>query len=156
MAALRGRLRCMSDGQPKLDQLNLVVRDIDASLDFYRRLGIEPAGGTGGPHVEFELAGGLTLEMDTVEEAAIWHAGVRAEPASRRVVIGFRLASRADVDTRYAELTGAGYAGRQPPFDAFWGARYAIVADPDGNDVGLMSPVDESMRSWPPDYSPDL
>jgi hypothetical protein len=44
--------------------------------------------------------------------------------------------------------------GRQPPFDAFWGARYAIVADPDGNDVGLMSPIDESRRTWPPEESP--
>ena len=42
----------------------------------------------------------------------------------------------------------------QPPFDAFWGARYAIVADPDGNDVGLMSPIDESRRTWPPAESP--
>lgn len=47
-----------------------------------------------------------------------------------------------------------GYLGRQPPFDAFWGARYAIVADPDGNDVGLMSPVEESRRTWPPEESP--
>jgi hypothetical protein len=52
------------------------------------------------------------------------------------------------------EMTAAGYVGRQPPFDAFWGARYAIVADPDGNDVGLMSPIDESRRHWPPVESP--
>jgi hypothetical protein len=43
---------------------------------------------------------------------------------------------------------------RQAPFDALRGGRYAIVADPHGNDVGLMSPVDESMRSWPPVESP--
>ena len=36
---------------------------------------------------------------------------------------------------------------QQPPFDAFWGARYAIVEDPDGNSVGLMSPVDPTRRS---------
>jgi hypothetical protein len=28
------------------------------------------------------------------------------------------------------------------------------VADPDGNDVGLMSPVEESRRTWPPQPSP--
>lgn len=39
----------------------------------------------------------------------------------------------------YAELTGAGYPGRSEPWDAFWGSRYAIVADADGNLVGLMS-----------------
>ena len=70
------------------------------------------------------------------------------------MVVGFSLPSRDAVDTAYAELTAAGYHGRQAPFDAFWGGRYAIVADPSGNDVGLMSPVDESMRSWPPQESP--
>jgi glyoxalase/bleomycin resistance protein/dioxygenase superfamily protein len=84
----------------------------------------------------------------------LWHAGWRADPASARVVIGFSLPTREAVDERYAELTSAGYAGRQPPFDAFWGARYAIVADPDGNDVGLISPLEEWRRTWPAKDSP--
>lgn len=70
------------------------------------------------------------------------------------VVIGFSLPTREAAEERYAELTSAGNAGRQPLFDAFWGARYAIVADPDGDDVGLMSPVGESRRTWPPGESP--
>jgi uncharacterized glyoxalase superfamily protein PhnB len=72
------------------------------------------------------------------------------------VVLGFTFPTREAVDERYASLTAAGYGGRQPPFDAFWGARYAIVADPDGNDVGLMSPIDESRRTSAPARSPDL
>ena len=100
------------------------------------------------------MPGGFSLELDTAESAQLWHAGRRADPASVGVVIGFALPTREAVDERYAELTSAGYAGRQPPFDAFWGARYAIVADPDGNDVGLMSPLDESRRTWPPQESP--
>jgi Glyoxalase/Bleomycin resistance protein/Dioxygenase superfamily len=89
------------------------------------------------------------------ESARLRYAAWRADPASVGVVIGFALPSRAAVDDRHAELTSAGYRGRQPPFDAFWGARYAIVADPDGNDVGLMSPIDESRRTRPPAESPD-
>jgi uncharacterized glyoxalase superfamily protein PhnB len=65
------------------------------------------------------------------------------------VVLGFSFPSREAVDERYADLVGAGYVGRQPPYDAFWGARYAVVQDPDGNDVGLMSPVDPTKRSVP-------
>jgi uncharacterized glyoxalase superfamily protein PhnB len=42
----------------------------------------------------------------------------------------------------------------QRPYDAFWGGRFAVVADPDGNEVGLMSPIDERRRHWPPDMSP--
>ena len=47
----------------------------------------------------------------------------------------------------YEELTGAGYAGHLPPFDAFWGARYAEVEDPDGNLLGFHSPQDPTRRS---------
>ena len=32
------------------------------------------------------------------------------------------LPDRQAVDEAYAELPSAGYRGRQPPFDAFWGA----------------------------------
>ena len=136
--------------------LNLVVDDMQASLDFYARLGVAgPAGeGAAGPHVQLRMPGGFSLELDTAESARLWHAGWRADPATGTVVIGFSLPARDAVDERYAELTAAGYPGRQPPFDAFWGARYAIVADPDGNDVGLMSPIDESRRFWPPRPSP--
>ena len=46
--------------------------------------------------------------------------GWRADPGSAKVVLGFLLPDRQAVDDRYAELTSAGYRGRQPPFDAFW------------------------------------
>jgi len=145
-----------SNNPPDLHMLNVVVGDMAASLDFYRRLGIAvPAPGDGGgAHVQLKMPGGFSLELDTAESARLWHAGWRADPASAKVVLGFMLSTRQAVDDCYAELTSAGYRGRQPPFDAFWGARYAIVADPDGNDVGLMSPVEGSRRTWPPQPSP--
>ena len=61
------------------------------------------------------------LELDTAESARLWHVGRRADPAGVSVVIGFSLPTGEAVDERYAELTSAGHAGRQPPFDAFWG-----------------------------------
>jgi uncharacterized glyoxalase superfamily protein PhnB len=64
------------------------------------------------------------------------------------------LPSRDAVDGRYDELTADGFPGRQAPYDAFWGARYAIVADPDGRDVGLMSPIDPDRRYTPDPSSP--
>ena len=145
----------MNPSQPDLHMLNLVVGDMAASVAFYRRVGVVPDDAeTDGPHVELKMPGGFSLELDTAESARLWHAGWRADPASVTVVVGFALPSRDAVDERYAELTAAGYGGRQQPFDAFWGARYAIVADPDGNDVGLMSPIDDARRTWPPTESP--
>lgn len=146
----------MTDAAPDLHMLNVVVRDMATSLDFYRRLGVVVSEGqdVSAPHVQLRMPGGFSLELDTAASAQLWHAGWRADSSSVGVVIGFALPSREEVDRRYGELTAAGYVGRQPPFDAFWGARYAIVADPDGNDVGLMSPLDESRRRWPPEESP--
>lgn len=145
------------DRAPDLHMLNVVVGDMAATLEFYRHLGVEGAGDVdpAAVHVQLRMPGGFSLELDTAESVEVWHAGWRAAPGSIRAVTGFVLPDREAVDTRYAALTAAGYTGRQPPFDAFWGARYAIVADPDGNDVGLMSPVDEAARSWPPARSPD-
>jgi catechol 2,3-dioxygenase-like lactoylglutathione lyase family enzyme len=143
-----------SENPPDLHMLNMVVRDMAASLEFYQRLGIAVPGDAAGAHVQLKMPGGFSLELDTAESARLWHAGWRADPASTQVVLGFMLPTRQAVDDRYADLTSAGYLGRQPPFDAFWGARYAIVADPDGNDVGLMSPVEETRRTWSPQPSP--
>jgi len=60
------------------------------------------------------------------------------------------VASREAVDERFTVLINAGYTGLQEPYNAFWGARYAIVEDPDGIAVGLMSPISSQMRSQPP------
>ena len=68
------------------------------------------------------------------------HGRGTRDRAGRRVVIGFKLPSSEAVDALYADLTGAGYRGQQAPCDAFWGPRYAVVEDPDGNPVGLMGP----------------
>ena len=145
-------------GEPAADlhMLNVIVRDMAASLEFYRRLGVSVPDdvNAAAAHLQLRMPGGFSLELDGPGSVRLWHAGWRADPASVGVVIGFALRSREAVDQRYAELIGAGYTGRQPPFDAFWGARYAVVADPDGHDVGLMSPIDESRRTWPPEESP--
>jgi catechol 2,3-dioxygenase-like lactoylglutathione lyase family enzyme len=141
----------MTDERPVLDQLNLVVNDMEASVAFYRRLGLEVADvapAWARDHREVGTPGGLDLDLDSRAFARTWDGG-RSE-SSGSVVVGFRLASREAVDRVYAELTEAGYRGSQSPYDAFWGARYAIVEDPDGNPVGLMSPADPERRAAPP------
>ncbi len=148
----------MADERPLLNQLNIVARDFDATLAFYRRLGVDvPAGSTsadGIRHAEVTLPNGFVLEFDNLPLARVYNAAWWRPEGSSRAVIGFSLPTREAVDQRYAELIAAGYHGRQPPYDTFWGARYAVVADPDGNDVGIMSPQDDSRRSWPPKESP--
>ncbi len=92
------------------------------------------------------------FEVDSVVFAQRWNSGWRGHDGlAGRIVPTFHVPSREAVDERFADLTGAGYSGLQAPFDAFWGARYAIVEDPDGIAVGLISPISAEMRLLPPD-----
>jgi len=141
---------------PQFDQVNVVVRDMDATLAFYRKLGLAvPDGGyewppgSGAKHVDVKFPSGVRLEFDNIPMAKLWHAGWREHGHGSKTVLGVSLPSREAVDERYAELTAAGYTGCQPPYDAFFGARYAIVEDPDGNDVGLMSPIEAGRKFQP-------
>ena len=139
----------------RFSQINLVVRNMHDSLAFYRRLGLDiPAAGVWesggeGHHARAETAGDVDLEFDSVKLAHVYNGGFAAERG--RVVIGVGLESREAVDALWEALLAEGAQGLQPPFDAFWGARYAIVEDPDGNPVGLMSPVDLARRTGAPD-----
>jgi catechol 2,3-dioxygenase-like lactoylglutathione lyase family enzyme len=86
----------------RLDQVNLVARDVEASRNFYSRLG---------------------LDFGDVRDP-VW--------ANHHV------------------SAGHGEHVQQEPYDAFWGARYAVVSDPDGNGVGIMSPIDPVTRTEAP------
>jgi catechol 2,3-dioxygenase-like lactoylglutathione lyase family enzyme len=140
----------MNDRGFVFDQFNLVVSDMDASVAFYRRLGLRIPDGTPewrDHHRSVDLPGGVQLDFDSVAFARQWNRGWRSTPGAAMGVLGFRVATRQAVDTLHADLVAAGYASQQAPYDAFWGARYAVVSDPDGHAVGLMSPADPSRRS---------
>jgi uncharacterized glyoxalase superfamily protein PhnB len=146
---------------PLFSQLNIVSGDPAASIEFYRRLGIDIPDesvwrtSTGIHHVTIRKPAkeaGCDLEIDSTAFAQMWNLGWRGRDDLRgRVVIGFGVPSREAVDEIYAEITAAGYVGLQAPYDAFWGARYAVVEDPDGIAVGLMSPRSVEFRSPPPE-----
>ena len=50
---------------------------------------------------------------------------------------------------------GVPVRGRRSTYDAFWGARYAVVSDPDGNGVGIIDPVDPAGATRHRERSPD-
>jgi len=125
----------------RLAVLELVVADMGATLAFYRRLGLDlPADADAEPHVEVEV-GGLRLAFDTQDTIRSFDPGWAPPPAAgHRMALAFACTDAAEVDAAYAELTGAGYHGHLPPWDAVWGMRYAVVHDPDGNPVDLFAP----------------
>jgi catechol 2,3-dioxygenase-like lactoylglutathione lyase family enzyme len=145
----------MKRDRPKLDQINIVSGNPEASIAFYRRLGLEIAErsiwrtASGIHHVT--ASGVMGLDIDSIAFAQRWNIGWHGrQDLKGRVVVGFSLPSRGAVDAAYGNLTAAGHVGLQEPYDAIWGARYAVVEDPDGIAVGLMSPVSPDHRSPPP------
>lgn len=126
---------------PRLDLIGLVVADMARTLAFYRRLGLSiPAEADTEPHVEVTLPGGLRLAWDTTDTIRSFDPTWTPPGGTPRMSLAFRCDNPAEVDVQYADLTGAGYTGHLPPWDAFWGQRYAVVLDPDGNPVDLFAP----------------
>ena len=121
------------------DMVGMVVAEMSAALRFYRLIGLDiPAGAEAESHVEVITPNGYRLAWDT--EALVrsfnpgWHA-----PTGSRVGLAFKCANVAEVDALYAAVMAAGFDSVKPPWDAFWGQRYAIVDDPDGNHVDLFA-----------------
>ncbi|MFF3654618.1 VOC family protein [Streptomyces olivochromogenes] len=128
---------------PRFAVIGLVASDMAATLAFYRRLGLVfPEGAEDQPHVEAELPGGSRLAIDTEETIRSFHAGwLPPAHGGGRMSLAFVCDGPAEVDSVYEDLVGAGYHGELKPWDAFWGMRYAVVHDPDGNGVDLFAPL---------------
>lgn len=148
----------MTDRKLHFDQLNLVAGDMDATIAFYRRLGLEiPEESiwrteSGAHHLNgIPSPGGVGIDFDSDALASAYNESHDPSSDFSRTSLGFRVGTRQDVDELHAELVAAGYESRQEPFDAFWGSRYAVIADPDGRSVGLMSPRDPDLGGEPPD-----
>ncbi|MEB8339175.1 VOC family protein [Streptomyces endophyticus] len=124
----------MNETRIRMDAIGVATTDLAATLAFYRRLGLTfPEGAEQLPHVEAELAGGIRLMFDPDPGAG--------ERGRGRVGLAFHCGDAAGVDAAYEGLTGAGHRGEAKPWDAPWGQRYAVVLDPDGNQVDLFAPL---------------
>jgi len=121
--------------------IEIVVADMAAALAFYRRLGLEIAADADTePHVDVDL-GTLHLAFDTRETILSFNSDWIPPSGGHGMALAFACDSPDEVDAAYAELTGAGATGALPPWDAFWGMRYAMLHDPDGNGVDLFAPL---------------
>ncbi|MFD5448930.1 VOC family protein [Streptomyces sp. NPDC003470] len=124
----------------RFDAIGLVVSDMAASVTFYRRLGFAfPDDAGTRPHAEAGLPGGIRLLLDTEETVRSFLPGWQPPAGGGRASLALLCDAPEEVDALYEELTGAGHHGELPPWDAFWGQRYAVVLDPDGNGVDLFA-----------------
>ena len=66
------------------------------------------------------------------------------------MVVNLRAGDREAVDAAFERALALGADGIRPPYDAFWGARYAVVRGPGPIMVGVMGPVDPAARGATP------
>lgn len=141
-----------------IGKIVIIAQKFSETLAFYQLLGLdipnifsEPADARHAMVNNGET--GLSLDNDVL--ARFYNAQWRASAPGRSVLIIAQCDTREEVDAVYQRMIAAGYASAQVPYDAFWGSRFAIVVDPEGNAVGLESPSSDTLRSWPPIPSPD-
>jgi catechol 2,3-dioxygenase-like lactoylglutathione lyase family enzyme len=125
---------------PQLNAIGIVASDMARSIRFYRLLGLDVPETPDEGHVDAFLPNGVRFMLDTEDVIRSFNPDWQ-RVAGTQIGIAFECESPAEVDEAYARLTGAGFQGTKEPWDAFWGQRYAQLADPDGVEVSLYAPL---------------
>jgi len=122
----------------QLSMLVLEVRDLTASIAFYRRLGLDiPEPRSDRRICVHRMGSGVSLLL--IESFAATYDPTWSRPdRGYQQLLEFYLGEDAAVDACWVDLTSAGYRGRMAPKQTV-GPYAAMVDDPDGNVVLLTS-----------------
>ncbi len=137
MAAIR-------DMKPRIHVLTLGVEDLERSLAFYRRLGLESPGVVGsefpgdaehaaGDIVTFQLDRGLILAVYPRSELAKDARIEPPPPSSGSFSIGHAVPRREDVDQMLEAAEAAGATVTVRAYDRPFGVYSGYFRDPDGH-----------------------
>ena len=137
-------------GDLQFDQINVVVPDVVGAARFLRLLGAdvdEPDADWAewaSHHVGFQAnSDRFDADIDSSAFANFW-GGLPGDYVG--VVLNLRAENRAAVDASFELAIELGAECLRAPYDAFWGARYAVVRAPGPIVVGVMSPPDPALR----------
>jgi uncharacterized glyoxalase superfamily protein PhnB len=125
----------------KIDAIGVTSSTLKHTVEFYRLLGFQfPEVGEDEDHVEAEgISGSARLMIDTKKSMAEI-LGQQPTPANHGA-FAVHYDTPAEIDAVASKVKAAGFTVIKEPWDAFWGQRYAVVADPDGYQIDLYSPL---------------
>ncbi len=119
---------------------HLVVNDANAAIDFYKKalgatetLRMPAQDGKRLMHAEIAVNGARIFLMDEFPEHRAEHTGNNVSPKTLGGTTSVLHLDVANCDEAVARAEAAGAAVTMPPWDAFWGDRYAQVVDPFGH-----------------------
>ena len=130
--------------RPRIKVITLAVADLQRSLSFYRKLGLESPGVIGtefpgddmhpaGDVAVFELSGGFFLCLYPESELAKDAALGQGPPSATAFSLGHAVATREEVDAVLAEAQAAGATITDVPHDRPWGIYSGYFQDLDGH-----------------------
>ena len=138
----------MTPPRARFGGIDVITKNFANSVDFYRALGVDIpddkiwADDNGPQHLDLKLVDdgkfGVGLDIDSESLTAGYSANWNENAP---IMVSFRVDSSEDVDALHDHLVSLGHPSHLAPWDAFWGARFAIVVDPDGNHVSIMGPM---------------
>ena len=129
--------------KPRIHVITLAVADLQRSLSFYRRLGLESPGVVGteftgddehpaGDIAIFELSGVLLClypESELAKDAAL----PQGPPSATAFSLGHAVPAREEVDAVLADARAAGATITDAPHDRPWGIYSGYFQDLDGH-----------------------
>ena len=120
---------------PALDAIGITTANTSrVAAILLALLDVHPDGDPEGDHVEATLPNGLRLMWDTEELMRQLDPNWQPPTGQRPARLPLRRSTRPMRRCR-RRLRGL----TKEPWDAFWGQRYALVLDPDGNEVSLFA-----------------
>lgn len=119
---------------PRFTMVVLLIEDLQRSLAFYRRLGMEfPPDADDRTDIGLDIGDGRTIIWTST--FAVYDPEHEPPRGGSRILLEFFVEGTQAVDELFAELTAAGYRGRREPFVTRFDAYMCMVDDPDGNTV---------------------
>ena len=125
----------------RIDAIGVTSGDFAATVRFYGLLGFTfPSFAGDAKHLEATTPPGeVRLMIDDVELMKSIMGRDPTPPTHSSFAI--KCESPAEVDAACQRVAAAGFKVVKQPWDAFWGQRYAVVADPDGYMCDLFAPL---------------
>ncbi|TRD23507.1 VOC family protein [Palleronia caenipelagi] len=124
-----------------IDAIGVTATDMARTVAFYELLGFEFDGADlEAQHVEPKTEPGQPRLMIDHHDLATKLIGEPPRP-SNHAHFALLMDSAAEVDAVAEKVERAGFALLKAPWDAFWGQRYAVIADPDGYQIDLFAPL---------------
>lgn len=132
--------------RPKLDAVAVTSGNLPATAKFYELLGFQfPKFETDAKHIEpvrETNEARLMIDDKGLMESILGHR----PSAPNHSTFALKCASPAELDAAVKRIEAAGHKIIKQPWDAFWGQRYAIVADPDGYMVDLFAALSPALK----------